>query len=138
MALLGETHVASGRVGEGMKLLDQAMAAVAAGEVSGHGAIGEIYCRLLGACEHAGDVRRAAEWMQQLDRYVVWDHFVRPTCKTHYGGVLIALGRWTEAETELLDAIRAFERGYRANRVSRWSDSPTFACARGGTRRPSA
>ncbi len=118
VALLGETHVASGRVGEGMKLLDQAMAAVAAGEVSGHGAIGEIYCRLLGACEHAGDVRRAAEWMQQLDRYVVWDHFVRPTCKTHYGGVLIALGRWTEAETELLDAIRAFERGYRANRVS--------------------
>jgi DNA-binding CsgD family transcriptional regulator len=117
LALLGETHVASGRVGEGMKLLDQAMAAVSAGEVTGHGAVGEIYCRLLSACEHAGDVRRAEEWLRLADRYVVWEHFVRPTCKTHYGGILIALGRWADAEAELLDAIQAFERGYRGDRV---------------------
>jgi tetratricopeptide (TPR) repeat protein len=57
LALLGETYVAAGRIEEGMKLLDQAMAAVSAGEVTGHGAVGEIYCRLLSACEHAGDVR---------------------------------------------------------------------------------
>ena len=25
-----------------------------------------------------------------------------PTCRTHYGGILIALGRWEEAERELL------------------------------------
>jgi DNA-binding CsgD family transcriptional regulator len=117
LALLGEAYVASGRLREGMKLLDQAMAAVSAGEVSGHGAVGEICCRLLSACEHAGDVRRAEEWMRQVDRHVVWKHFVRPTCKTHYGGILITLGRWSEAETELLEAIRAFERGYRADRV---------------------
>ena len=117
LALLGETHVASGRVDEGMRLLDQAMAAVSAGEVTGHGAVGEIYCRLLSACEQAVDVRRAEEWMGLADRYVVWDHFVRPTCRTHYGGILVALGRWTEAETELLDAIRAFDGGYRGDRV---------------------
>ena len=35
LALLGESHVAAGRVGEGMKLLDQAMTAVSAGEVVG-------------------------------------------------------------------------------------------------------
>jgi tetratricopeptide (TPR) repeat protein len=98
IALLGETRAASGRVAEGMKLLDQAMAAVSAGEVTGHGAVGEIYCRLLSACEHAGDVRRAEEWMALVDRHVVWDHFVRPTCKTHYGGILVSLGRWPEAE----------------------------------------
>ena len=34
MALLGEAYVASGRVAEGMTVLDQAMAAVAAGEVA--------------------------------------------------------------------------------------------------------
>jgi DNA-binding CsgD family transcriptional regulator len=117
LALLGETRVALGRVGEGMKLLDQAMAAVSAGEVTGHGAVGEIYCRLLSACEHASDVRRAEEWMGRVDRYVVWDHFVRPTCKTHYGGILIEQGRWSEAETELLEAIRAFDSGYRGDRV---------------------
>ena len=115
IALLGETRVATGRVEEGMKLLDQAMAAVSAGEVAGHGAVGEIYCRLLSACEHVGDVRRAELWMGRADRYVVWEHFVRPTCRTHYGGILVALGRWPDAERELLAAIRAFERGYRGD-----------------------
>lgn len=33
-------------------------------------------------------------------------------------GILIAVGRWTEAEEELLAAIRAFERSYRAMRAS--------------------
>jgi DNA-binding CsgD family transcriptional regulator len=115
LALLGETYVATGRVGEGMRLLDQAMAAVAGGEVVAHGAVGEICCRLLSACEHATDVRRAEEWMALADRLVAWTDFVRPTCRTHYGGILIALGRWTEAEAELRDAIETFERGYRGD-----------------------
>jgi DNA-binding NarL/FixJ family response regulator len=115
LALLGETYVASGRVAEGMKLLDEAMVAVAGGEVVAHGAVGEICCRLLSACEHATDVRRAEEWMALADRLVAWTDFVRPTCRTHYGGILIALGRWTEAETELRDAIETFERGYRGD-----------------------
>lgn len=117
LALLGETYVATGRVAEGMKFLDEAMAAVSGGEVASHGAVGEIYCRVLSACEHATDVRRAEEWMALMDRYVAWMEFVRPTCKTHYGGILIALGRWTEAEAELRDAIEAFERGYKGDRV---------------------
>jgi DNA-binding CsgD family transcriptional regulator len=115
IALLGETKVASGRVAEGMKLLDQAMAAVTAGEVAAHGAMGEICCRLLSACEHATDVRRAEEWMALADRHVAWADFVRPTCRTHYGGILVALGRWDEAEAELRYAIETFERGYRGD-----------------------
>jgi DNA-binding NarL/FixJ family response regulator len=115
LALLGETYVASGRVAEGMKLLDEAMTAVAGGEVVAHGVVGEICCRLLSACEHATDVRRAEEWMALADRLVAWTDFVLPTCRTHYGGILIALGRWTEAETELRDAIETFARGYRGD-----------------------
>ena len=115
IALLGESHVALGRIDEGMKLLDEAMAAVAGGEIADHKAIGEIYCRLLSACEHATDVRRAEDWMSAIDRHVVWTDFVRPTCRTHYGGILMAQGRWQEAEIELLAAIKAFERGYRGD-----------------------
>jgi DNA-binding CsgD family transcriptional regulator len=115
IALLGETKVATGRVAEGMQLLDEAMAAVTAGEVAAHGAMGEICCRLLSACEHATDVRRAEEWMSLADRHVAWTDFVRPTCRTHYGGILVALGRWDEAETELRYAIETFERGYRGD-----------------------
>jgi len=115
IALLGETKVATGRVAEGMKLLDQAMAAVTAGEVVAHGAAGEICCRLLSACEHATDVRRAEEWMSLADRHIAWTDFVRPTCRTHYGGILVARGRWDEAEAELRYAIETFERGYRGD-----------------------
>jgi DNA-binding NarL/FixJ family response regulator len=115
LALLGETYVATGRSAEGMKLLDQAMAAVTGGEVVAHGAIGEICCRLLSACEYAMDVRRAEEWMGVLGRLVAWTDFVIPTCRTHYGGILVALGRWPEAETELREALETFQRGYRGD-----------------------
>ena len=116
LSLLGEAHVVGGRVTEGMRLLDEAMAAVTAGRVRDHFALGEIYCRLLSACEAALDVRRATDWLSRVDRYVVWTDFVRPTCRTHYGGILIALGRWQEAEAELLAAVEAFDRGYRGDR----------------------
>ena len=117
MALLGEAYVASGRVTAGMTLLDQAMAAVASGEVARVGPAGEIYCRLLSACERATDVRRAEQWLAAATRFEAWGDFVPPTCRTHYGGILIALGRWEEAERELLVAIRTFETGYWASQL---------------------
>ena len=118
LALLGESYVASGRVAEGMRLLDEAMAAIAGGEVVGIGAIGDIYCRLLSACEQATDVRRAEQWIAAADRLAVWSDWVAPTCRCHYGGILIAVGRWDRAEEELLAALAAFEGGYRGERVS--------------------
>lgn len=117
MALLGDAYVASGRVTEGMTLLDQVMAAVTAGEVVGVGPAGEIYCRLLSACERATDVRRAEQWLEAATHFEGWSDFVPPTCRTHYGGILIALGRWEEAERELLAAIRTFETGYWASQL---------------------
>jgi DNA-binding CsgD family transcriptional regulator len=117
MSLLGEAYVASGRVAEGMTLLDQVMAAVVAGKVIRVGAAGEIYCRLLSACERATDVRRAQQWLEAANRFEAWADFVPPTCRTHYGGILIALGRWEEAERELLAAIRTFETGYWASQL---------------------
>jgi DNA-binding CsgD family transcriptional regulator len=115
LALVGECYVATGRVAEGMRLLDEVMAAATGGEVTSHGAIGEICCRLLSACEHATDVRRAEQWMDLIQRSVAWTDFVVPTCRSHYGGILVALGRWAEAETELRDAIETFKRGYRGD-----------------------
>ena len=101
-----------------MRLLDRAMAAVSGGEVTAVGAIGDIYCRLMSACEHAADVRRAEQWMAAADRLVAWQDFVAPTCRCHYGGILIAVGRWGEAEAQLQVALEAFERGYRGERIS--------------------
>src|SRR5919108_4347002 len=126
-ALLGHAYVLSGRVEDGMGLIDEAMAAVTGGEVSSVVSIGEIYCRLLGACERAIDVRRAEEWIAAARRFVAWGDFVPPTCRLHYGGILIAVGRWAEAEEELLAAARVFEGGYRA---MRWAPLVRLAALR--------
>ena len=117
MALLGDAYVASGRVTEGLTLLDHVMAAVTAGEVVGVGPAGEIYCRLLSACERATDVSRAEQWLKAATRFEAWGKFVPPTCRTHSGGILIALGRCGEVERELLAAVRAFEAGYWASQL---------------------
>ncbi len=117
-AVLGHAYVVAGRVREGMSLIDEAMVAVSAGEVVGVDAIGSIYCRLLGACERATDVTRAEQWMASARRFVAWGDFVAPTCRLHYGGILIAVGRWAEAEAELLAAARVFEGGYRGMRAA--------------------
>ena len=118
LSLLGESHVAAGRVGEGMKLLDQAMTAVSAGEVVGVVPVSDIYCRLLSACEIALDVARAEEWMAVVGTFGAWSDFVSPVCRTHYGGILIASGRWSEAEEQLTAAWRSFEGSYRG--MSGW------------------
>ncbi len=113
LSLLGESHVAAGRVSEGMRLLDQAMTAVSAGEVVGVVPVSDIYCRLLGACEIARDVARAEEWLAVAGGFSAWSDFVPPVCRTHYGGILVAVGRWSEAEEQLLVALRTFESSYR-------------------------
>lgn len=113
LALLGEAYVAGGRVAEGMKLLDEAMTAVSAGEVVGIVPVGDILCRLLSACEAAMDLARAEQWMSVAGRFEAWSDFVSPVCRNHYGGLLVAVGRWSKAEEELLAAIGTFERSYR-------------------------
>ena len=118
IALHGHVRVVLGQVEEGMRLLDEAMAAIAGAEVVEPGSVGDIYCRLLGACEHACDVRRAEEWMAAAHRLVAWTDFVGPICRCHYGGILIEVGRWEDAERELLGALAALMGGYRGGRAS--------------------
>jgi DNA-binding CsgD family transcriptional regulator len=119
LALLGESYVLDGRTAEGMKLIDHAMAAVSSGEVSGVVTVGDIYCRLLSACEHTADVRRAEQWMAVAARFVEWSGYtlVSTSCRAHYGGILAEVGRWSEAEAELLAALRVADNSYRGMRT---------------------
>jgi DNA-binding CsgD family transcriptional regulator len=119
LALLGECRVYGGRVADGMYLIDQAMAAVTSGDVVGVVVAGDIYCRLLSACERAGDVKRAEQWMGLAERFVQWSGYalVSTTCRMHYGAILTEVGRWIEAEQELLTALQISERTYRGMRT---------------------
>jgi DNA-binding CsgD family transcriptional regulator len=110
--------VAAGDVAEGMALLDEALAAVTAGEVSDPISVGAMYCKMLHACELTSDVRRASDWLVQADRFVERTNRIQigAICRTHYGGVLTAAGRWDDAERELVTSIELYDHSFRALR----------------------
>lgn len=88
------------------------------GEVSSEVVAGEIYCKLLIAGETTLDVRRAEEWQQVTGPLagrpaMAWASAI---CRMHYGGILVAAGRWSEAEEELGRAVELFDASYRALR----------------------
>lgn len=112
----GHALVRCGRVGQGMRLVDEATAASHAGEVRDYLAAGEIYCKMLVCCELTLDVRRAGEWLAVAEGFAetsgaVW---VSAICRMHQGAVLTAAGRWTEAEHMLATSLSRYARSYRA------------------------
>jgi DNA-binding NarL/FixJ family response regulator len=111
--------VQRGLIEEGMGRLDEAVAAAATGEVKDLGAVGDIYCKMLLACELALDVRRAEEWMTVAEAFVRRANGLPLSviyCRTYYCGILTAAGRWAEAEGELQKSMRSYEPAYRALR----------------------
>jgi DNA-binding CsgD family transcriptional regulator len=116
LAYLGASLVHGDRAEQGMALLDEALAAVAGGEVEDFFMLEEIFCQLFSACEHACDVRRAEEWSRVGE--AVAERWRLPAisayCRTHYGGVLTAAGRWPEAEDSLTAAVRLWGLGRRS------------------------
>jgi DNA-binding CsgD family transcriptional regulator len=104
---LGAALVAIGRVEEGMALLDEAMAAALAGEGQDLDTVVLISCRTISSCDRGGDVRRATQWVraaEEFNRRFGSPHLYT-TCRTHYGGVLFAAGKWAAAERELKAAL---------------------------------
>jgi DNA-binding NarL/FixJ family response regulator len=119
LAFGGLARVALGRVSDGMNCLDEAMAAATGGEVGNFMVVSEVFCVTLSACELSGDWVRTEHWCQAARDYARRYHcsFLSAYCRTTYGALLTATGRWREAESELTEAIRAFEIGHRGLRV---------------------
>jgi tetratricopeptide (TPR) repeat protein len=108
---LGVSLVAAGRTAEGMALIDEAMAGTLGGEHRRLDTVVITCCDMLVACDLAGDLRRATQWCQVADRFInrYGCPFLYARCRTLYGSVLLARGRWAEAEGELLAAVRMAE-----------------------------
>lgn len=124
LAYRGLTLVEAGRVTDGMRRLDEAATAAYSGEVESRVVAGEIYCKLMVACEIVLDVPRAEQWHRvfaQLERHldVAWASAI---CRMHVGTVWTAAGRWDEAERELTRSVELYDATYRALRPA--------ACAR--------
>jgi ATP/maltotriose-dependent transcriptional regulator MalT len=118
LAFAGTARVTCGRVAEGMANLDEAMAAATSGEID-YTSVSEIFCVMLSTCDLTGDLVRTEHWCRTAAEFAAQHHcpFLAATCRTIYGSLLTATGRWRDAETELLDAIQSFEAGHRALRA---------------------
>jgi ATP/maltotriose-dependent transcriptional regulator MalT len=104
----GLALIDAGRVAEGLPFMDEAMAAVVAGDLSPY-FTGIVYCALIGACLELSDVRRAGEWS---DAARVWCETLPSSapfpgmCRVNRAEVARLRGLWSEAEAE---AVRASE-----------------------------
>jgi DNA-binding NarL/FixJ family response regulator len=107
LSLLGRAEVTAGRLEEGMGLLEEAMATAAAGRARNLHTIGEAYCNLVDACAEIGDWDRAHEWCEVVSAYA--DRYAAApliaSCRTIHAEVLLARGRWPEAEHHLEGAL---------------------------------
>jgi len=105
----GRVLVRRGEVARGLGLLDEAMVAVMAGEVSAWVA-GGIYCSVIDACGEIFDLRRAQEWTAALERWCTSQAELVPyraQCLIRRAEILQMQGAWADA---LLEAQCACER----------------------------
>jgi ATP/maltotriose-dependent transcriptional regulator MalT len=102
MHFQGLIRIKQGRSEDGLKLLDEAMVCVTAGEVSPV-MTGVVYCGVIACCEEAFDARRAQEWTNALARWCEQQpQMVAFTgrCLAHRAGILQLKGAWSDALAE--------------------------------------
>ena len=116
LSVLGRAEVAAGRVDEGSRKLEEAMAAASGGRVRNLHTLGEAYCNLIVASTAAGEWERAAEWCNHVDEFAREREItvLVGACRTIHADVLVASGRWDDAEAALQEALAAHRRRYPA------------------------
>jgi DNA-binding CsgD family transcriptional regulator len=106
----GRLTIYSGRVAEGLRLLDEAMVAVATGELSPIFA-GHVYCTMIEGCQEVSDYGRVAEWTTALNAWCeAQPDLVLFTgqCAVHRGQILRVRGAWAEAIEEFDRAVERY------------------------------
>jgi DNA-binding NarL/FixJ family response regulator len=98
----GRVLVRSGRVQEGLALIDEAMLAVAAGEVEPEWS-GNLFCHMMAACHELCDVVRARRWTEATSQWLAElpaAALFTGICRVHRSQVLQVSGAWDRAEAE--------------------------------------
>jgi DNA-binding CsgD family transcriptional regulator len=102
----GRALIRLGKITEGVALLDEAMAAVIAGEVTPVLA-GDVYCSVLEGCQETFDLRRAYEWTASLAEWCSAQPDLvryRGECLLYRAEVMQFRGKWDEAARDAQDA----------------------------------
>ena len=109
----GRALIREGQISRGLTLLDEAMVAVTADEVSPLNA-GGVYCSVLDACGEIFDLRRAMEWTEALEQWCASQPDLVPYrghCLVRRAELLQLHGAWPDALQE-------------AQRASEWLSQP--------------
>jgi DNA-binding CsgD family transcriptional regulator len=104
----GRALIRLGNVAEGVALLDEAMVAVIAGEVTPILA-GDIYCIVLEACQETFDLRRAYEWTLSLAEWCAAQPDLvryRGECLLYRAEVVQLRGKLNDAAQDAQDACQ--------------------------------
>jgi len=99
----GRCLIYRGEIVEGMALLDEAMAAITAQEVS-PAAVGDLYCTVIEGCQEVFDVRRAQVWTAALSRWCDSQPelvLYRGQCLVHRAELMLLGGAWGDAVVEV-------------------------------------
>jgi DNA-binding NarL/FixJ family response regulator len=107
LARIGEGRclIFEGEMAQGVALLDEAMVAVGAREISPI-ATGDAYCTVIDSCYETFDVRRAREWTVALSHWCDAQPelvLYRGQCLIHRAEILLMRGEWVDALEELQD-----------------------------------
>jgi DNA-binding NarL/FixJ family response regulator len=107
----GRMTMYSGRVPEGLALLDETMALVAGGGVSPIIG-GAAYCAMIDACQEIDDYRRMTDWTRMLSDWCDQQPDLVPytgQCAVHRAQIMRVNGAWSDALDELELAQARYE-----------------------------
>ncbi len=98
----GQAHIELGEVDQGVALLDEAMVAVTADEVSPT-VVGIVYCATIEVCHRIFDLRRAQEWTAALARWLDSQPELQPfrgRCMLYQAELMQFHGAWQDAAVQ--------------------------------------
>jgi ATP/maltotriose-dependent transcriptional regulator MalT len=109
----GHALVRQGRTEEGLRLVDETMVAVTAGELSPVVA-GIVYCNTIAFCRDAFELRRAREWTEALTRWCDQQPDMvthKGICLVHRAEIMTLGGAWQDALEEAGRVAEQFTQG---------------------------
>jgi class 3 adenylate cyclase len=116
LSFKGSIEIAQGRWHEGLALIEEAAAVAASGRIDVRVA-SDIYCNTIAACRELCDYRRAAQWIDEAERWMRRQSVggYPGICRVHRAELKMLRGSWPEAEqlarqaTEELELFRIMD-----------------------------